>query len=355
MPCPRLPVVGGLATTLAFAALWVLPGTALAQTHEFADWTSVESGTANGSLRGSSISLSGSAVINVPGSTVDGSSTVFSSSLFTLPLPTSDAIEFNGYQGNSYTLQFGAPVSDPILHIYSLASTIAFPDGTQLTKLSGEDSFTVSGSSVSGALSGSADASGSVRIAGTISSISFSATPVYQPSTEDGILLQVGVALPAAPAPTLAARYVVAPNPTCVGVATVFDASASSPGAGGPITGYRFDYYETNAFGLPDLEPTVIASRVADGDVPLPVEPPIGWVELVERQGFHLGARARRGHAHRHRCGWGKCHDHVDGRVRAGDERRIEGCLSSGQRRPAPPDGSPSVRGRPGSVDPGIC
>ena len=91
----------------------------------------MDSGTATGALRGSSITLSGSAVINVPGSTVDGSSTVFSSSLFAPPLPTSDAIEFNGYQGNSYTLQFGAPVTDPILHLYSLASTLAFPDGTE--------------------------------------------------------------------------------------------------------------------------------------------------------------------------------------------------------------------------------
>ena len=200
-------------------------------------------------------------MINVPGSTVDGSSTVFSSSLFAPPLPTSDAIEFNGYQGNSYTLQFGAPVTDPILHLYSLASTLAFPDGTQLTKLSGEDSFTVSGSSVSGALSGSSDASGSVRVSGTFSSIPFSATPVYQPSTEDGILLQVGAALP--PAPALTARYTVAPNPTCVGVPTVFDAGSSSPGTGGAITNYRFDYYETDAFGLPALVPTVLASSAS--------------------------------------------------------------------------------------------
>ena len=261
MPCSRLPVVGGLATTLALTALCVLPGTISAQTHEFADWTSVDSGTATGALRGSSITLSGSAVINVPGSTVDGSSTVFSSSLFAPPLPTSDAIEFNGYQGNSYTLQFGAPVTDPILHLYSLASTLAFPDGTELTKLSGEDSFTVSGSSVSGALSGSSDASGSVRVSGTFSSIPFSATPVYQPSTEDGILLQVGVALP--PAPALTARYTVAPNPTCVGVPTVFDAGSSSPGTGGAITNYRFDYYETDAFGLPALVPTVLASSAS--------------------------------------------------------------------------------------------
>ena len=91
----------------------------------------------------------------------------------------------------------------------------------------------MSGSSVSGALSGSSDASGSVRVLGTFSSIPFSATPVYQPSTEDGILLQVGVALP--PAPALAARYTVAPNPTCVGVPTVFSTPAPHrPGRAAP-------------------------------------------------------------------------------------------------------------------------
>ena len=68
-----------------------------------------------------------------------------------------------------------------------------------------------------------------------------------------------------------------------------------------------------------------------------------------QRQAFHLGARPRGGDAHRHRCGWGECNDDVDGRLRPRDERRIEGRLSSGQRRPAPvrlPLGSRTTRQR---------
>ena len=212
MPCSRLPVVGGLATTLALTALCVLPGTISAQTHEFADWTSVDSGTATRVASRQLISLSGSAVINVPGSTVDGSSTVFSSSLFTPPLAHQRRDRVQRLPGQLLHAPVRGARDRPDPAPLSLRLDARLPGRDQVApKLSGEDSFTVSGSSVSGALSGSSDASGSVRVSGTFSSIPFSATPVYQPSTEDGILLQVGVALP--PAPALAARYTVAPNP----------------------------------------------------------------------------------------------------------------------------------------------
>jgi len=72
----------------------------------------------------------------------------------------SDAIELYGFQGYSYTLQFGAPTQDPVMHIESLASKLVFPAGTQLTKVSGQSTFAVSGNTVTGALSGSTDANG---------------------------------------------------------------------------------------------------------------------------------------------------------------------------------------------------
>jgi hypothetical protein len=136
--------------------------------------------------------LSGSHLGAPPASRVDGSATIFNQPYFSPPLATSDAIELYGFQGYSYTLQFGAPTRDPILHIASLASTLVFPPGTQVSKVSGQSTFVVSGNTVTGALSGSSDANGTVKLSGTLDSVSFSATPVFAAATEDGIDIQVG-------------------------------------------------------------------------------------------------------------------------------------------------------------------
>ena len=189
-----------LATTaaigsLALAGIGLSTGGAAGQSPggvEFTDWTAVDANVATGTILGHSISLSGSNVVAPPASVVDGTSTVFNQPLFTPQLATSDVLYFGGLSGYSYTLAFGAPTRDPVLHVANLASTLGFPAGTSITKLSGEDSFTVSGSSVVGALAGSSDASGSVRLNGVFESISFSATPVYAAPTEDGIYLHVG-------------------------------------------------------------------------------------------------------------------------------------------------------------------
>ena len=182
---------------LALAALVVSAPVASSQsTHRFADWTSVTGGVAGGTLSGSSVSLSGSDVNVPPASKVDGSSTVFNRPEFSPPLAASDAIHFIGSPGGTYLLQFGAPVTNPVLHLGSLASTLEFPAGTQITRLSGDSEFSVSGSTVSGGLDlPSDDANGSVRLSGTFSSIPFRAT--FQGS--DGIYLQVGVVVPAPP------------------------------------------------------------------------------------------------------------------------------------------------------------
>jgi hypothetical protein len=161
----------------------------------FTDWTSASGSpvTATGTLQGAPISLSGSNVGPSPSqSTVDGTSTFFDQPFFTPPLPASDAITFYGHPGHSYALQFGAAVRDPVLHLASLASTLEFPSGTQITRVSGDSGFTVSGNSVSGVLAGSTDANGTVRLSGAFSSVPFSATPVYPPGSQDGIYLQVG-------------------------------------------------------------------------------------------------------------------------------------------------------------------
>jgi hypothetical protein len=159
------------------------------QESAFADWTSVSANVATGTLRGTSVLLSGTDISDPPGSVIDGSQTVFNRPEFTPSLPTSDAIHFVGKTGHAYTLQFGTQVTDPILHIGSLASTLHFPTDIQITRLSGDAQFSVSGSDVVGNFEGPTDdGNGTVRLSGTFTSITFTTTF----AGTDGIFLQVG-------------------------------------------------------------------------------------------------------------------------------------------------------------------
>ena len=163
----------------------------------FTDWTAVSSNTASGTLLATSVSLSGSRVWETPTSRVDGSWPYFAGPAFSPALPASDVIQISGATGSSYTLRFGAPVTDPILELGSLGSRVTFPSGTLVTKLSGESGFTVSGTSVSGTptnaigASANSDASGTIKLTGTYTTITFTTTPLYTGS-EDGILVQLG-------------------------------------------------------------------------------------------------------------------------------------------------------------------
>ena len=169
---------------------------------EIADWTAVGANTATGTLLGQPISLSGTHVFDVPISRVDGSWPDFAGPDFTPPLVTTDVIQIGAtVPAESYTFQFGSAVSDPVLYVGSLGSRLDFPAGTQITKISGDSGFTVSGSTVTGTPrsavgpDGVNDANGTVQLAGTFASISFSAT--YVPiSPEDGVLLQAGASAP---------------------------------------------------------------------------------------------------------------------------------------------------------------
>jgi hypothetical protein len=159
---------------------------------EFNDWTSVSNNVAFGTLLGSSITLAGNVVDPPPISVLDGTSQMYVKSYFSPPLANTDALQFRSGVGYSYRLTFGTEVQDPVLHLESIASTLTFPAGTPVTRLSGEFGFAVSGSSVSGVLdSGSNDTGGTIRLTGVYSSLTFTATP---PATvnEDGIAILVG-------------------------------------------------------------------------------------------------------------------------------------------------------------------
>ena len=159
----------------------------------FADWKEIDSeaNLAVGVVGASTVTLTGTWVgLGV----TDGSYTGFNRDYFTPPLATADYAGFRGHPTTySYTLAFDPPVTDPVFHFVSLASTVTFAEG-QLVRISGQPSFTVSGNSVSGVLFDSGfpnDSNGTVQLNGTFSSINFSAT--YESGSVDGVGLQVGV------------------------------------------------------------------------------------------------------------------------------------------------------------------
>ena len=166
-----------------------------------ADFVSVNANVATGTLLGAPVSLSGTHVWGTPTSTLDGSAPFYAySPTFSPALAKSDSIQIAGGPDRpySYTLDFGgATVVNPILHLASLGSRIDFPAGTAVAKVSGEPAFVVSGSSVSGTASntigasGNSDSSGTVKLTGTFSRITFTAKTNYA-GPEDGILVQVG-------------------------------------------------------------------------------------------------------------------------------------------------------------------
>jgi len=199
LPGPALPAnrrwVGPLSALVILIALAVPARFALGQPAgglEFAEWSAVSSNTATGTLDGRPISLSGTHVSSPPASVVDGTATVFSGPSFSPPLATSDAIEIRGYSpAYSYTLDLGGPTPNPVIHLASLGSTLDFPAGTEITKVSGERTFTVSGHTVSGVANTAADDShGTIRLTGVFNSLNFTAT--YGGAFPDGIFVQVG-------------------------------------------------------------------------------------------------------------------------------------------------------------------
>ena len=167
---------------------------------DFTDWTATGGTAATGTLLDSPVTLSGWQLSPLPASYLNGTLPIWSAPYFTPPLPAADAVEFRAEAGtpHTYTLSLGAARTNPLLDLASLGTTLEFPAGTSITRLSGDDGFAVSGSTVIGAGDASVDpyglndSNGSVRLDGTFSSISFTATTAY---ALDGVYIQAGVAV----------------------------------------------------------------------------------------------------------------------------------------------------------------
>ncbi len=164
----------------------------------FTDWTSLESVgpetvTAVGTLGTVTVQLGGSYVQDLGQGTAS-----FPAPYFTPPVSPSDVVWVAVYPtAENYTIDFSQPVHNPVIHLLSFASILDF--GTiSVTRLSGQNSFVVSGGIVSGTLDLSLDpaapyydANGSIQLNGTFSSISFTAR--YSFGAVDGIGLQLGM------------------------------------------------------------------------------------------------------------------------------------------------------------------
>ena len=169
---------------------------------QFTDWTSNTATSAAGTVGAITVSLSGpvqSAVLN-------GISPFFSSAaLFTPALASSDYIEILvSPPSKTFTLTFSQAVTDPLMHVNSLASVFTFA-GINPVKVSGNTHFAVSGNTVTGD-NAQGQSNGTLRLPGTFTSISFSGSYVGN----DGILIQVGFdPLLAVPEPHMAALWMV--------------------------------------------------------------------------------------------------------------------------------------------------
>jgi hypothetical protein len=213
-------LVAAAAIVLALGAATAARGQA--PVPQFADWTAVSNNTATGTLFGRPVTLSGTAVTAF--SIVDGTATDFSDpTRFTPALPTSDRLDIAGTFTTTatYTVAFGAAVTDPVFDFNSLASTVTFP--SPVTKVSGDQTLTVSGNAVTGQANGGTptDSNGTVRLAGSFDHVTFTVVPNFAGGQPDGIEMQVGAAgLTPAATPT--------PAPTPVATATPL----ASPQAG---------------------------------------------------------------------------------------------------------------------------
>jgi len=194
------PLYVALAVMLSLAGIDARAGT----TTLFTDWTTIDASAdiASGTLNGISVSLTG---FDIYGSgVVDGTSTRFSyGAVFSPALAFSDWVQVTGPFTTTftYTVAFGSPVTDPIMHVGSLASTLHFP-GTTLTKVSGETNFVVSGSDVTGEILDpnppyGNDRNGTILLNGTFTSFNFTAHAVGPVNIDrDGIAIQIGAAFP---------------------------------------------------------------------------------------------------------------------------------------------------------------
>ena len=252
----------------------VLLGTIEAQaTPVFTDWTSVDTSAdaAAGNLNGISVTMTGFDISF--GDTTGASSFFANATVFSPALASSDAIEVIGPFTTtlSYTVTFDSPITDPILHVASLASTLHFADIT-LTKVSGEDNFIVSGSDVTGEIvdsnpcCGGGDRNGTIQLNGTFTSFTFTAHAVAPIANDrDGIAVQIGAASPVPSTATMTPTITETATPT----ATVTPTNTETVPSNATVTPTITETATPTATVTPTSTVTPIQTTTAPGSIGL--------------------------------------------------------------------------------------
>ncbi|OEJ56711.1 hypothetical protein BGM19_00185 [Streptomyces agglomeratus] len=124
----------------------------------------------------------------------------FGSAAFNPPLTRTGMVEIASASGHEFEVRFGVSVKDPYFYLGSLGSTVTFPPGTRVSRVSGDTEFKVNSNKVMGKPfqppSGSTaltDSNGVVRLIGDFTSIKFALTPNPGSTVpREGVFLQIG-------------------------------------------------------------------------------------------------------------------------------------------------------------------
>jgi hypothetical protein len=168
------------------------------------DWTSRDSDRmATGRLGGRKVTITGPSgpSPSVGQVNTNNEHTNFgTASVFTPPLPTSDAVELRSRrEEQEFIVQFETEVQDIIFDLSSLGSIMTFPEpGTTVTKVSGDERLTLQGATV---VTGQqfngppSDGNGTLRVSKSapFKTVKFKVkTAADSVSPDDGIHLQIG-------------------------------------------------------------------------------------------------------------------------------------------------------------------
>jgi hypothetical protein len=200
------------------------PAAAQTEPAGFADWTKGSATAVEGTLLGRSIAFT--AVEAGPNSVLDGTSTKFASPLFAPQLALSDAPELLLRDAGTFTLSFGAPVVDPVIHVSDLRSSLHFPVGTRIVKRGGSPALTVDRHEVS--FLGIDPVDGSFQLLGTFSSLPIQT--IFTAGFVDPTFFQVGATLAPEPQPTPVPTPPSTPVPVATPVAGVSLLSQTTSG-----------------------------------------------------------------------------------------------------------------------------
>ncbi|MFB6437326.1 hypothetical protein ACFCVY_11165 [Streptomyces sp. NPDC056411] len=164
------------------------------RTIQFVDWTSRDSDQkATGQLEGRTVTVTGP----LGEADLNGQSTAFGTpSVFTPPLPTSDAIELRSKPTDSdFEVDLGAAVEDAVFHLASLGSIMTIDPDMTVEQLSGDNGFAVQGNVVTGVAKNGppSDSNGTILVSRStpFSSVKFTLRLNFAGDGE-GVLLQVG-------------------------------------------------------------------------------------------------------------------------------------------------------------------